>query len=303
MGILMNGQWQPDDLVTSDKQGNFQRPQSIFRGTIGTPEFPAESGRYHLYVSHACPWAHRTLLFRALKDLEDHISFSVVNPLMKADGWELDPDADPVLGTTYLRDVYLKADPHYTGRVTVPVLWDKHHHTIVNNESGELIRQFNSAFNAITGNTLDFYPEPLRPAIDEMNALVYAKINNGVYKCGFAKSQHAYDTAIYSLFGALDQLEDHLETHEYLAGDQITEADLRLFTTLVRFDPVYVTHFKCNLKRIADYKNITRLFQAIYYFPKVKETIHMEDIKLHYYGSHKHLNPSGIIAAGFPLKI
>lgn len=299
MGRLVSGSWVHDDLVASDAQGNFDRPATVFHGVLGSDTFPAVTGRYHLFISHACPWAHRALIFRHLKALTGHISVSVVAPVMGKNGWEFRAPEDSLYGYRYLRDIYLKADPNYTGRVTVPILWDKNSETIVCNESSELIRQFNTAFNEITQNDDDYYPAAHQSAIDRMNAYVYQHINNGVYKCGFAKSQAAYDNAVQGLFEALETFEEHLDLHDYLIGDQITEADWRLFTTLVRFDPVYVTHFKCNKKRLADYPNLLRYARVLYRIPGIPETVSMDHIRQHYYVSHRHLNPQGIIPVGF----
>ena len=258
--------------------------------------------RYHLYVSLACPWAHRTIIFRVLKQLEDVVSLSIVDPVMRDDGWEFSAAPgcipDTVNGFRYLREVYTAADPNYSGRVTVPVLWDKEKRTIVNNESSEIIRMLNSAFDAFTPVKADYYPAPLRPRIDEINALVYERVNNGVYRCGFAGSQEAYNAAFDRLFSALDELEVRLDRSRYLTGDTLTEADWRLFTTLVRFDAVYTGHFKCNLRRIADYRNLSRLLRELYRVPGVAQTVDLDHIKRHYYLSHRHLNPGGIVPKG-----
>jgi putative glutathione S-transferase len=304
-GYLDNGQWTPGWYDTRAVGGEFVRRESAFRSWItadGSSGFPAEPGRYHLYVSLACPWAHRTLIFRKLKRLEEIISISVVEPVMSDQGWAFGSGpgatADSVNGFDYLREVYTAADAHYTGRVTVPVLWDKHARTIVNNESADIIRMLNSAFDAYTDVTTDYYPEALRTKIDEVNALVYARINNGVYKCGFAGSQAAYERAFDSLFAALDRVETILGESRYLAGDALTEADWRLFTTLVRFDAVYYVHFKCNLRRIAQYPNLSRLLAELYRVPGIAQTVNMEHIKRHYYLSHRDLNPGGIVPKG-----
>jgi putative glutathione S-transferase len=304
-GYLDNGQWTPGWYDTRAVGGEFVRRESAFRSWItadGSSGFPAEPGRYHLYVSLACPWAHRTLIFRKLKRLEEIISISVVEPVMSDQGWAFGSGpgatADSVNGFDYLRQVYTAADAHYTGRVTVPVLWDKHARTIVNNESADIIRMLNSAFDAYTDVTTDYYPDALRTKIDEVNALVYARINNGVYKCGFAGSQAAYERAFDSLFAALDRVETILGESRYLAGDALTEADWRLFTTLVRFDAVYYVHFKCNLRRIAQYPNLSRLLAELYRVPGIAQTVNMEHIKRHYYLSHRHLNPGGIVPKG-----
>ncbi|MDO6964257.1 glutathione S-transferase family protein [Rhizobium alvei] len=311
MGMLVDGQWHDVWYDTSKSGGRFVRSVSQFRnfvtadgsaGPTGTGGFAAESGRYHLYVSLACPWAHRTLIFRKLKGLEDHIDVSVVHPLMLENGWEFRDEGaattDHLFGSSALWQVYTKADPTYSGRVTVPVLWDKKTGTIVSNESAEIIRMFNSAFDDITGNRLDFYPEDLSADIDALNAKIYDSINNGVYKCGFATTQEAYEENFGKLFEALDTMEERLSANRYLFGDRLTEADWRFFTTLVRFDPVYVGHFKCNLKRIADYPALTRYLKDLYNHPGVAETVNFDHIKRHYYQSHKTINPTGIVPVG-----
>ena len=312
MKTLIDGKWVDRSAEGKTSDGSFRRAASTFRnwvtadgspGPSGEGGFPAESGRYHLYVSHACPWAHRTMIFRVLKGLEDHISVSVVHPLMLEKGWELTdtyPGAtgDPVLGKEAMYQVYLEADPKATTRASVPVLWDKERGTIVSNESSEIIRMFNSAFDAITGNGLDFYPEELRAGIDAVNAGVYDNVNNGVYKSGFATSQAAYDKAVTALFEELDRLEARLAGQRYLAGDRITEADWRLFTTLVRFDQVYHGHFKCNRKRLIDYPNLWGFTRELYQWPGVAETVHMDHIRLHYHASHESINPHRIVPIG-----
>ncbi|MBI4048812.1 MAG: glutathione S-transferase family protein [Devosia nanyangense] len=312
MGLLIDGQWSTQWYDTKKTGGTFERAAASFRnwvtpdgsaGPTGTGGFKAEAGRYHLYVSLACPWAHRTLIYRKLKGLEDLITVSIVSPKMPDEtGWaftgEMGSTADTINGADYLWQVYAKAMPDYTGRVTVPVLWDKKTGTIVNNESSEIIRMFNSAFDGLTGNTLDYYPEPLRERIDEINARVYAEINNGVYRAGFATRQDAYESAVRKLFDALDWVEGLLGEHRYLAGDVVTEADWRLLTTLLRFDAVYVGHFKCNIQRIADYPNITRLLRELYRVPGVAETVNMDHIKTHYYWSHVTINPTRIVPVG-----
>lgn len=311
MGMLINGQWRDQSLAIEKTKGEFVRQPSKFRnwitpngepGPTGTGGFKAESGRYHLYISYACPWAHRTLIFRALKGLQDHISYNVVDPIMLERGWEFIP-THPLLRDTVnyaraLYEIYQIADPFYTGKVTVPVLWDKKTHTIVSNESADIIRMFNSAFNSITGNTLDYYPAALQTEIDSINQFVYDNVNNGVYRCGFATQQAAYDTAFEALFSALNALEKKLATQPYLVGDTITEADWRLFTTLIRFDVVYYSHFKCNLRRIMDYPHLWRYVRTLYHVPFIAETVHFEHIKKHYYGSHTQLNPTRIIPKG-----
>ena len=311
MGLLVDGEWKDVWYDTKPSKGQFVRAQSSFRdyvtddgspGPTGRGGFKAESGRYHLYVSYACPWAHRTLIFRKLKGLEEHISVSIVHYRMLENGWEFHAGEgatdDHLFGSDSLWQVYTKADPHYSGRVTVPVLWDKKTGTIVNNESSEIIRMFNSAFDGITGNTLDLYPEELRGEIDALNARVYDTVNNGVYKCGFATTQEAYEENFIKLFAMLDELDMRLEGKKYLFGDRLTEADVRLFTTIVRFDPVYVGHFKCNLRRIADYPNLYRFLKTLYNEPGVAETVNFTHIKNHYYQSHRTINPTGIVPAG-----
>ncbi|WP_027235601.1 glutathione S-transferase family protein [Leisingera caerulea] len=309
MGLLIDGKWRDQWYDTDSTGGAFKRSESQFRswitadgsaGPSGEGGFAAESGRYHLYVSLACPWAHRTLIFRKLKELEDHISVSVVHPDMLGEGWTFETDShgatgDTLFGSSHLHQVYTRADSVYTGRVTVPVLWDKLQNTIVSNESSEIIRMFNSAFDGITGNTDDYWPEELREPIEAVNARVYSTINNGVYKCGFATSQEAYDEAVVPLFESLDWLEDLLSQHRYLLGGRITEADWRLFTTLLRFDPVYHVHFKCNRKRLVDYPNLWAYTRELYQWPGVAETVGMDHIVRHYYYSHDTINPHRII--------
>jgi putative glutathione S-transferase len=311
MGLLVEGVWKDQWYDTAKTGGRFERQPSRYRnwvtadggpGPSGSGGFKAESGRYHLYVSLACPWAHRTLIFRKLKKLEDVISVSVVSYLNLSEGWTFDPatgsTGDAVNGKTRLADVYLIADPRYTGRVTVPVLWDKARRTIVNNESSEIIRMLNSEFAAFTDVRTDYYPAELRAEIDRINDFVYANINNGVYRTGFATTQDAYEEAFRALFAALDEVEGRLARQRYLLGPRLTEADWRLFTTLIRFDAVYVGHFKCNLRRIADYPNLSNYLRELYQVPGVAETVSIEHIKRHYYGSHKNINPSGIIPLG-----
>ncbi|EGJ28108.1 glutathione S-transferase family protein [Streptococcus porcinus] len=311
MGLLVDGNWQDKWYDTKSTGGHFVRSQTQFRnwitndgslGPTGDKGFKAESGRYHLYVSLACPWASRTLMMRKLKGLEDHISLSIVNPYMLEHGWTFDdyPGVifDPEFGSTYLYELYLKADPHYSGRVTVPVLWDKKTKTIVNNESEDIIRIFNHAFDDITGNRDDYYPEDLQDKINEVNDFVYRNINNGVYKVGFATKQEVYDKEVQKLFQALGKVEQDLEGHDWLVGNQMTEADIRLFTTLVRFDSVYYGHFKCNLNRLVDYPNLWNYTKRIYNLDGIESTVNMDHIKTHYYGSHKTINPNGIIPKG-----
>lgn len=311
MGRLVDGVWQDVWYDTAATKGHFKRSESQFRnwitadgspGPSGEGGFRAEAGRYHLYVSLACPWAHRTLIFRKLKKLEDLISVSIVDPLMLSKGWEFKGKdggtVDHLFGFDALWQVYVRADPSYSGRVTVPVLWDKQKNTIVSNESAEIIRMFNSAFNGLTGSKDDFYPEDLRTEVDELNGRIYGAVNNGVYKAGFATSQEAYEQGVTPLFDMLDELEERLATRRYLTGSKLTEADWRLFTTLVRFDPVYVGHFKCNIRRIADYKNLRGYLCDLYQVPGVAETVNMHHIKDHYYRSHTMINPTGVVPVG-----
>lgn len=311
MGMLVDGVWHDVWYDTKSTAGRFERSKSQFRnwvtadgsaGPTGTKGFKAEAGRYHLYVSLACPWAHRTLIFRKLKGLEDLISLSVVDPLMVENGWEFhDRDGatvDHLFGSNFLYQVYLKADPNYSGRVTVPVLWDKQTGTIVSNESADIIRMFNTAFNGLTGSGSDFCPDDLRDDIDAINDRIYDAVNNGVYKAGFATTQDAYESAVVPLFAMLDELEERLATRRYLFGERLTEADWRLFTTLVRFDPVYVGHFKCNIRRIADYPNLSAYVRDLYQTPGVAKTVDMRHIKHHYYRSHKTINPTGVVPVG-----
>ncbi|MEP3526085.1 MAG: glutathione S-transferase family protein [Hyphomicrobiales bacterium] len=311
MGLLVDGIWHDEWYDTKKTDGKFVRKKSTFRhwitfdgaaGPSGDAGFKAEANRYHLYVSHACPWAHRAMIFRAIKGLEEIISISVVDHLMVSKGWEFstNPGAipDDLFGAKTMAEIYLKADPHFTGRVTVPVLWDKKKHTIVSNESSEIIRMFNSAFNNITSNRLDFYPEELRASIDAINETIYHTVNNGVYKSGFATTKEAYEEAVTALFHTLDQLEDILAQTPYLVGNKITEADWRLFTTLIRFDAVYVGHFKCNIRRIEDYPNISNYLRALYQAPSIADTVNMDHIKRHYYESHDTINPTGIVPVG-----
>jgi len=308
MGKLIDGKWSEQWYDTESTGGRFVRKDSAFRDQVradGSTRFAPEAGRYHLYVSLACPWAHRALIFRVLKKLEDAISISVVHPDMGSNGWSFEnPDdtadciPDPIHEARFLHEVYTAADPHYTGRVTVPVLWDREQGTIVNNESAEIIRMLNSEFDAIGDASVDFHPEELHEAIDEINAFVYPKVNNGVYRCGFATTQKAYEEAFVELFEALDVLDERLSGQRYLVGDRLTEADWRLFTTLVRFDAVYVGHFKCNRRRIADYPNLSGYLRELYQVPGVAGTVNLEHIKRHYYESHETINPTGIVPVG-----
>lgn len=305
MGLLVDGHWQDQWYDTKNNDGKFIRQDSKFRDQIeanANAKYPAESGRYHLYVSLACPWAHRTLIFRALKDLKDHISVSIVSPNMLENGWEFGDYAgaspDHLFDFDYMHQVYTKVDPDITTRVTVPVLFDKQTQQIVNNESAEIIRIFNSAFNDITGNDDDYYPQDLKDQIDLINDFVYDNINNGVYKTGFATTQAAYQEAVVNVFQALDKIESILSKQRYLVGGRLTEADWRLFTTLIRFDPVYVGHFKCNLKRIADYPNVYNYMKELYQISGISETTNFDHIKQHYYFSHTMINPTQVVPLG-----
>ncbi len=309
MGRLIDGEWSSEWYDTKKTGGAFKRDTARFRnwvtadgsaGPSGEAGFKAEAGRYHLYVSLACPWAHRTLIFRALKGLENMIDVSVVHPDMLDDGWTFATDfegatGDKLHGSKFMRDVYTRADPKISGRVTVPVLWDKTRETIVSNESAEIIRMFNSAFNDMTGNTDDYYPDALRSEIDAVNERVYNDVNNGVYKSGFATTQDAYDKAVVPLFDALDWLDARLSDQRYLMGDQLTEADWRLFTTLVRFDSVYHLHFKCNRRRIVDYPALWAYTRDLYQHPGVAETVSLNHIVRHYHYSHDTINPNRIL--------
>jgi putative glutathione S-transferase len=309
MGLLVDGVWQEDGSRTKD--GHFIRPNAQFRnwitadgsaGPSGEGGFPAEAGRYHLYVSLACPWAHRTVIFRKLKKLENVVSMSTVSPDMLQDGWAFNKaegsSGDDVNGKSKMSEIYLLANPKYSGRVSVPVLWDKKKKTIVNNESSEIIRMFNSAFDAFTNERTDYYPQALRKEIDAVNDLVYPNINNGVYRTGFATSQAAYEQAFRNVFDALEEIEQRLSTQRYLVGNQITEADWRLYTTLVRFDAVYYSHFKCNWRRIEDFPNLSNYLRDLYQVPGVAETTSLEQIKRHYYFSQRKVNPTGIVPVG-----
>ena len=309
MGQLIDGVWNTEWYDTRKSAGKFVRSAAKFRnwitadgsaGATGDAGFKAESGRYHLYVSYACPWAHRTLIFRQLKQLQDHISVSVVHPDMLEDGWSFQTDdagatGDALFGARYLRDIYLKSDPEMSGRVTVPVLWDKQQGQIVSNESSEIIRMFNSAFDRTTGNSEDYWPQERRDDIEALNARIYSNVNNGVYKSGFATTQSAYDEAVHALFDTLDWLERHLAQNRYLMGGQITEADWRLFTTLARFDPVYHLHFKCNRRRLIDFPNLWRFTRELHQWPGVAETTNFDHIVRHYHFSHDSINPYRII--------
>lgn len=304
MGLLVEGEWKTDGYDTESHGGEFVRPDTAFRGTLDPegPHPPARE-RYHLYVSYACPWAHRTLIVRALEGLEDAIGVSVVHPFMGDDGWTFDDDAPGATGdrigdARFLRDLYTRAKPDYTGRVTVPVLWDTVEGTIVNNESAEIIRILDADFDALGARGVDLYPKSLRTEIDAINADVYEHINNGVYRCGFATRQPAYEAAFDALFDALDRVDTRLAKRRYLCGERFTEADVRLFTTLVRFDPVYHGHFKCNLRRIVDYPHLSGYLREIYQLPGVADTVRMDHIKRHYYQSHQDINPTRIVPRG-----
>ncbi len=309
MGLLVDGVWQQDGDRT--KGGHFIRPTTSFRnwvtadgsaGPSGEGGFKAEPGRYHLYVSLSCPWAHRTIIFRKLKALENVIDMSAVSPDMLDQGWTFNKEegstGDMLNGKSKLSEIYLMADPKYTGRVSVPVLWDKERKTIVNNESAEIIRMLNSAFDAFTNEHTDYYPEALRKEIDRINEMVYANINNGVYRAGFATSQEAYEQAFRNLFDTLDEIEQILSQQRYLVGTGITEADWRLFCTLIRFDAVYYSHFKCNWRHIYEYPNLSNYVRDLYQVPGVAETVSISQIKRHYYFSQRRVNPTGIVPVG-----
>ena len=309
MGQLVDGTWRDEWYDTSATDGKFVRKSAAYRnwitadgeaGPSGNGGFKAEADRYHLYVSFACPWAHRTLIFRALKGLEDLIPISVVHPDMLSDGWTFSTDfpgatGDRLMGHAFARDIYLAADPHTSGRVTVPILWDKKKGTIVSNESSEIIRMFNSAFNGLTGNTDDYWPVALRDKIEAVNARIYDTLNNGVYRAGFATTQSAYDGAVHEVFETLDWLEEHLGYNRYLMGDRVTEADWRLLPTLLRFDLVYHLHFKCNRRRIVDYPNLWAYTRELYQMPGIAETVHFDHFVRHYHYSHDTINPHRII--------
>ena len=311
MGLLQNGQWVDQWYDTESTGGRFVRKLPQFRswitadgsaGPTGDAGFNAEAGRYHLYVSHACPWAHRTLIFRSLKGLEEMISVSVVHWFMADKGWTFQAGEgvvpDTINNAEFVHQIYTAAMSDYSGRVTVPVLWDKKNNTIVSNESPEIIRMFNSAFDNVGAKAGDYYPQALRAEIDSLNERIYESVNNGVYKCGFATTQEAYEEALHPLFDTLDWLDQRLSTQRYLTGNSITEADWRLFTTLVRFDPVYVGHFKCNIRRIADYENLSEYVRDLYQQPGIAETVNMQHIKQHYYASHESVNPSRVVPVG-----
>lgn len=292
MANLVDGKISNEPLAKLSRSGEFLRPDSVFRGEILRQD--SEKDRFHLYVSYACPWAHRTLIARNIKKLRDYVSVSVTDAYMGDKGWTLSDDRDP----KYLAVLYVASQKDYTGKITVPVLWDKRLKHILNNESSEILRMLNSSFDHLTHSNIDLYPESMREEIDKINSRVYTNVNNGVYKTGFAGSQKAYEEAFDTLFSTLDELDNLLSEKAFLAGDYFTEADVRLFTTLIRFDAVYVGHFKCNKKRIADYPHLQNYLKQIYQHPDVQETCHFDHIKEHYYRSHPMLNPSGIIAKG-----
>ena len=305
MGKLIDGEWVKTSIITSDESGAYKRLPRTFLETVSENHavFKPETDRYHLYVSLACPWASRALIYRELKELQNHISVDIVHPDMLEDGWKFDPSfpgatRDSIYDYKFLRQIYQKADPKITTSVTVPILWDKHTETIVNNESSQIIRIMNSAFNSLTNNHDDYYPQTLSKKIDDLNETIYIGINNGVYKCGFAKSQNTYEKSAKLLFKTLDELDSILAKNQFLLGDILTEADLRLIPTLLRFDEVYYTHFKCNYKRIVDYKNLFRYTQDLYSIPAIKTTTDLDHIKRHYYYSHETLNPYRLVPIG-----
>ncbi len=310
-GMLIDGKWSNEPIKPNDSGGRFMRKESAFRnwvtrdgspGATGDGDFKAEAGRYHLYVSHSCPWAHRTVIFRALKGLEDKVSLSVSHPVNTTEGWGWQDYPgmvpDKVNSTEYLHELYTHCLPGYTGKVTVPALWDKERGTIVNNESSEIIRMLNSAFNNAGATGPDYYPDNLRTDIDALNERIYDTVNNGVYRAGFATSQDAYNDAVGKLFDTLDWLEARLSNQRYLLGAELTEADWRLFPTLVRFDIVYYAHFKCNVRRIADYPNLWAYARDLYQQPKIADTVNLDHIKVHYYASQLNVNPAGIVPVG-----
>ena len=306
MGLIVAGKWVDQWYDTQGNQGQFVRQDSHFREIISSSNnstYPAEAGRYHLYVSLACPWAHRTLIYRKLKGLEDIISVSVVKPEMLDNGWEFDREQqgqyrDPLYQFNYAYQLYLKSNPDYQGRVTVPILWDKKTQTIVNNESVEIIRMFNSAFDQLTGNSEDYFPAGQRLAIEEINQRTYQNINNGVYRAGFATTQEAYESAYQQLFETLDELELRLSSQRFLVGDKITEADWRLFTTLIRFDAIYHGHFKCNRAKLSEFHHLSNYLRELYQVPGVSDTVDLQHSKVHYYASHGYINPTAIVPLG-----
>jgi putative glutathione S-transferase len=306
MNMLVDGEWRVDAFESTDEEGEFDRQESAFRDRIEDDpdaEFPAEAGRYHLYVSYACPWAHRTLITRSVLGLEDAVSVSVVDHYRENDGWEFSPEKDGctedhVNGFDYLRETYVAADPDYTGRPTVPVLWDKERETIVNNESKEIMRMLDTEFDSVADRDVTLYPEGYREEVDATIEDIYEPINNGVYRAGFAGNQRAYERAVTELFDALDRYDDRLADQRYLCGDRFTEADVAMFTTLVRFDAVYHTHFKCNVRQISDYESLWPYLRDLYQTPGVAETVNVDHIKEHYYRSHTDLNPKQIVPKG-----
>lgn len=300
MGILIDGQWRTDSQYADAKTGEFVRQSSRFRHRItadGSSGFPAERGRYHLYVSRACPWSHRTMIFRVLKGLEEIVSISYVEPVMLEHGWTF-REPDPITGARTVYELYQRADSRYTGRATVPVLWDKKTSTIVSNESSDIIRMFNTEFAQLTADRTDYYPADLAPQIDALNARIYDTVNNGVYRAGFATKQAPYEAAVKTLFESLDWLEERLTTHRYLLGERLTEVDWRLFPTLVRFDAVYYGHFKCNLRHIYEYPALWGYTRELYQMPGIAATVAIDEYKAHYYLSHRHINPSGVVPLG-----
>ena len=316
MGLLIDGEWHDRWYDTNEHGGRFKRQEQAFRhwitpdgapGPSGDGGFPAEAGRYHLYVSYACPWAHRTLIFRALKGLQSMIDVSVVHWHMAEHGWTFQPGegvtGDKLMGHALLRDVYLAAEPGMTGRVTVPILWDTQRKTIVSNESSEIIRMFNSAFDAAGAKPGDYYPDRLRPEIDALNERIYHAVNNGVYKAGFASTQAAYDEAVEPLFDALDRLDKTLASRRFLTGAEPTEADWRLFPTLLRFDTAYHGHFKCNRRRVIDYTNLWPYTRDLFQWPGIGETVNLTHVARHYYGSHPQVNPTGVVPIGPDLEV
>lgn len=307
MGLLVDGRWHDQWYDTDSSGGEFKRESAGFRERLNTANLPAEVGRYHLYVSFACPWAHRCLIMRALKGLEAAVTVSAVSPLMLSKGWSFDMDSgsdgDPLYSAGYLSELYVRHDPQYTGRVTVPLLWDKSSQRIVNNESADILRIFNSDFTGVAGNDLDFYPPSLREEIDRVNDRVYETVNNGVYRCGFATEQGPYERAFDALFDSLDWLDRRLQSQRFLVADRLTEADWRLFTTLVRFDAVYVGHFKCNRQTLGEYSALSNYLRELYQWPGVADTVNMQHIKHHYYRSHPQINPTGIVPNGPKLEL
>lgn len=308
MGLLVNGEWKNQGYDTEEHGGRFVRWDSAFRhwitrdggpGPQGQKGYPAAAGRYHLYAANACPWAHRAIIFRTLKGLEDVVGLSVTGTDMLENGWPFDEaHPDHLYGSDYLYELYQRAKPDYSGRVTTPTLWDRETETIVSNESSEIIRMFNTSFEAFSDNHHDDYPEPLRQEIDAVNERVYETVNNGVYRAGFATSQEAYEEALKPLFESLDWLESLLEDRRYLTGERVTEADWRLWTTLIRFDSVYHGHFKCNVRRIVDYPNLWGFTRELYQWPGIRDTVVLDEIRRHYYYSHRDINPTQVVAAG-----